>query len=267
MAFPHVFPLRGPSPHALTRRPAPVAVLVCALVAASAGPAAAQGAAVRPPLVPSAPATPPSPPAPLPPVGGADVARMVAPAASSPAADPAADGWTARSLVRMFLDACLAGEARQQPAVDWAISHGFVPLDAAAPGARTLLDDRAGAVFSPVGHEGRVMLAVVDGTQCIVWSDRAGGPSMRLALLQALGERRGRGETVEVAADRRIERAGAWRQQSVWRWRRPGGSGEWSVGLVHTLTDTPAAQVLRLAPHVPASALVPAQGPAVTPGR
>lgn len=209
----------------------------------------------------------PTPVPALPAVGGADVARMVVPAASAAAGVVEPDDWTARGLVQMFTEACLAGEAQVQLVDDWAINRGFVPLDASDPGARALLDDRPGSVLSPAGLEGRVMLAVVDRAHCIVWSDRAGGPSLRLALLQALGERRARGETAELTLDRRIERAGAWRQQTQWRWRRPGASGEWGIGLVHTLTDTPAAQVLRLALVVPLPATLSSPGPVVAPAR
>lgn len=185
-----------------------------------------------------------------------------APSAAELAAETAA---ASRALVRLFIDACVVTGGSYQAAVDSAIGQGLVPQDAEASGARALLDDRPGAVFAPVAPDGSappgggVLLAVAERGHCLVWADRAHGPGVRLALQAALGERVGRGDRLEVELDRKLERGPTWRQQTQWRLRPAGSTLPLQVGLVNTLTDTPAPQVLRLQPFAPN----PAAGPAL----
>jgi hypothetical protein len=160
------------------------------------------------------------------------------------------------------VDACLAHEGRLQGVVDWALTAGFVPQDASSSSARALLGERTGAVLSPSGAEARVLLAVDDARQCVLWVERGSGPAMRAAWLAAMAQRQGKGEHFELEAERRVERGGAWRQQGQWRWRRMGVLDELTVGAVTTFSDMPAAQVLRLAPAVPAMADAPTIMPA-----
>lgn len=182
----------------------------------------------------------------------APAAISAVPAAALPASAPASaaaaggEGFNARSLVQIFVDACMATGGSLQPAVDWAVTQGFQPLDAEATGSRALLDDRPGSIFSPPGLEGRVMLAIASGGHCLVWADRAHGPGVRLSLQAALGERASRGDRLEVEVDRKVERPQGWRQQTQWRLRPAGQAAGLQVGLLNTLTDLPAPQVMRL---------------------
>jgi hypothetical protein len=237
----------------------PVVVALCASLTLGA----LFGASAQSSPIPR-PTDPPASPTPLQPwtgAGAADIARAAAEAASQAALSRPVPSepvpMAARTQVDLFLDGCLAFEGELQPVVDWALNAGLMPQDANAPGSLVLLDGKAGSVFSPAGAEGRILLAVAEGRHCVLWIDRAPGPSIRLALLRGLGERKARGEKLDAEFDRKVERAGAWRQQTQWRWRRVGGSSDYGIGLVSTLTDSPASQVLRLAPLAPAVGFAP----------
>jgi hypothetical protein len=101
------------------------------------------------------------------------------------------------------------------------------------------------------GVASRVMLAIDLDKRCIVWADRSEGPQVRAELVKALGTLTTRGARVQAFADRSIERAGAWRQQTQWHVRRHTGAPDFDVGAVTTLTASPAAQVLSSAPLRP----------------
>ncbi len=249
----------------LNRNPWRTASAVLALLCSAAGLGWAQTSPIP---RPSDPPPNPSPNAPWTPSGAADIARAAAQAASQAAGAGGtstpreAVPLATQTIVALFVDGCITHEAALQPVVDWALNAGLVPQDSQSSGARVLLDGHAGSVFSPPGAEGRVMLAVAEGQHCVLWVDRAAGPSIRLALLQKLGERKARGDRVEPEFDRRIERSGAWRQQTQWRYRRVGGSSDFGIGLVSTLTDGPASQVLRWAPLAPVVGFAPDGVPA-----
>jgi hypothetical protein len=63
-----------------------------------------------------------------------------------------------------------------------------------------------------------------------------------------------------------VERGGAWRMQLQMRYRRVGGSQDFGVGTVTTLTTAPAAQALNLAP-MPSRLDAPATDPMGLPVR
>jgi hypothetical protein len=220
----------------------------------SAGAAGAQA--------PAAPAEP-RPLPPWPSAGAADLTRGAAQTAPVPSSGemPGFGGsnplLAPQAVVKLFNEGCIATEGDLQRTVDWAISAGLEPLDAATPNVQALLDGRAGSIFAAPGTQSRLMLAVGAGRHCVVWTEEASGPGVRRALLQVLGDRVARGDKVEDELDRKIERAGAWRQQSQWRYRRVGGSATYQLGAVTTLSDTPAAQVLRWAAPAPALGVAP----------
>jgi hypothetical protein len=162
-----------------------------------------------------------------------------------------------QAVVKLFNEGCIAFEGELQPTVDWALSTGLEPLDSTDPNLQALLDGRAGAIFAAPGTQSRLMLAVAAGRHCVVWTEQASGPGVRLALLQVLGDRSARGDRVEMELDRKVTRAGAWRQQSQWRYRRVGGSVTYQLGAVTTLSDAPAAQVLRWAAPAPTVGAAP----------
>lgn len=180
-------------------------------------------------------------------------------AASAPAAAPASgrEDVEARSLVQIFIDACVATGGSVQQAVDWAVSQGYELRDAEATGSRALLDDGPGSIFSPPGLDGRLMLAIATRGHCLVWADRSHGPGVRLWLQTALGERASRGDRLEVELDRKIERGQVWRQQTQWRLRPSGSAAPLQIGLVNTLTNQPAPQVMRLQPLAATPAFAP----------
>lgn len=210
-----------------------------------------------------APAAEPKPLAPWPSAGAAEITRGAAQTAPVPGAGEM-PGFGAgnpllapQAVVKLFNDGCVAFEGELQRAVDWAISAGLEPLDAAVPNVQALLDGRAGSIFAVPGTQSRLMLAVGSGRHCVVWTEQASGPGVRLALLQVLGDRGAKGDKVESELDRKVERAGAWRQQSQWRYRRVGGSADYQIGAVTTLSEAPAAQVLRWAAVTPPLGVAP----------
>jgi hypothetical protein len=237
--------------------------------------AAVAGASLAQPNAPSSPQTPPpilAPNArPLPPVtggtwpaaGAAELTRGGATTSAVPAAGEtpgfgAGDPKLApKAVVRLFNAGCLAHEGEVQRVVDWAITAGLEPIDAASPNVQALLDGRDGAILAVPGTQGRVLIAAASGRHCVVWTEQSSGPALRLALLQVLGERAAKGDRVEVEFDRKVERGGAWRQQTQWRFRRVGGSVDHQIGAVTTLADRPAAQALRLAPQTPPLGIAP----------
>jgi len=164
--------------------------------------------------------------------------------------------------VRLFFDACVRPEADTAGAVDAALAAGWDPADGADPAVAALLAGEGGQVFVSPGASSRAWLAVTPRGRCTVWIERASGPAVRHAFLQAAGELQAREGRSTVAVDRALERAGAWRQHLVLRYRRAGGDRDHALGLVSTLGDGLGAQALQLAP---AAALPGGNGPAREP--
>ena len=163
------------------------------------------------------------------------------------AADP--QSWlTPQGVAAVFEQACIRTEAQSDAAVDWALTQGFEPLDAYAGSAHELLEGQPGAVLAAPGSEGRVMLVATQDRKCTVWAQRMNGPALRLAVAEALGRASAGGARVQLQLERNIERSGAWRNQMQWRYRVVGGSVEFGLGAVTTLTATPATQALNMAP-------------------
>jgi hypothetical protein len=167
--------------------------------------------------------------------------------AAREAAAPAAPLPTPpEALVQAFIDGCVAHEGDATKTVDWAITQGFVPVDAQA--AATLLAGRPGTVLGLPGSAGQALLAIDLEQRCTVWAEQADGPALRAALVKALGALVAQGARAQPLQERRLERAGAWRLQLLWRFRRAGGDKDLGLGSVTTLGAQPAAQALSLGP-------------------
>ena len=155
---------------------------------------------------------------------------------------------TPQGVAMLFQQACIRTEAQSEPAVDWALTQGFEPLDVLSGSASDLLEGQPGAVLAAPGSEGRVMLVVTQERRCTVWARRVSGPALRLAVAEAVGRSSGGGARVQLQLERNIERSGAWRNQMQWRYRAAGASLEFGLGAVTTLTAAPATQALNMAP-------------------
>jgi hypothetical protein len=177
--------------------------------------------------------------------------RESAGSAPPPPSSPAA-------VVRAFVDGCVAHEGDAMKTVDWAINQGFEWFDAAAGPGATLLAGRPGTVLAMPNSASRVLLAIDLDKRCTVWADRSEGPLVRAELAKALAALTARGVRVQAGAERSVERAGAWRQQTQWRVRRDNAARELEVGAVTTLAAGPAAQVLSVAPLPDGAASAPA---------
>lgn len=167
------------------------------------------------------------------------------PAMRAPWADP-------RAVARLFRDACIQTEGQAATAVDWALNEGFVPVDPMRGSTDELLQGEPGSVLAAPGSDSRVLLVAAAGSRCMVWAERSSGPGLRLAMIELLAELGGKGARVQLQAERSVERAGAWRSQMQWRYRRIGGSADYGIGSVTTLTANPGTQALNLAPMPPA---------------
>lgn len=169
-------------------------------------------------------------------------------------------------VVRTFVEACVDHGGEVAPAVDWALNHGFEPLD---PEGRdgsdgyALLGGRPGVVFATPDAATRVLLAVTQDNNCTVWAERAAGTSTQDAFVQAAEALAARGAQVRRETDRMLERAGAWRRQLEYRLSLAPGNRDYRLGAVTTMTESPAAQALRLAPVMPSPSQ--AQAPAPSP--
>lgn len=165
-------------------------------------------------------------------------------------ADP--QSWlTPQGIATVFQQACVRTEAQSDRAVDWALTQGFDPLDVLMGSTHELLEGQPGAVLAAPGSEGRVMLVVTTDRRCTVWAQRANGPALRIAVGDAMARLMAAGARVQQDLDRHIERSGVWRSQQQWRYRAAGGSVEFGIGAVTTLTATPATQALNIAPLQP----------------
>lgn len=162
-----------------------------------------------------------------------------------------------RVVAQLFRDACVKNEGQAAAAVDWALGEGFSPVDPMRGSTDGLLDGAAGSVLAAPGSDSRVLLVASAGSRCMVWAERSSGPGLKLALVELMGELGGKGARVELQAERSIERAGAWRSQMQWRYRRVGGSTDFGVASVTTLTAVPGTQALNFAPLPPAVGFAP----------
>jgi hypothetical protein len=180
-------------------------------------------------------------------------------AASSPTPPEPA---TAADVVRVFVEGCIAFEGESTAIVDWALGQGFEPVEARdGPGA-TLLSGRPGTVLAMPGSAAPVLLAVDADKRCLVWAERAEGPAVRAEFSKAMSALSGKGARVQPGQARTVDRAGAWRQYWQMRYRRAGGTQDFAIGSVTTLTAAPTSQVLSLAPAAEAPATDLARVPA-----
>ena len=162
-----------------------------------------------------------------------------------------------RAVARLFRDACVQTEGEAGAVVDWALAQGFDPVDPMRGSTDDLLAGQPGSVLAAPGSDNRVLLVAAQGARCTVWAERVSGPGLRLALVEMTGELGGKGARVQLQVERNIERAGAWRSQMQWRYRRVGGSQDFGIGSVTTLTAAPGTQALHFSPLPPAANLSP----------
>jgi hypothetical protein len=177
-------------------------------------------------------------------------------AAPKPVPPPSAD-----AVVQVYLDGCVLHEGRSAAVIDWALAQGFEPLDPLRTGAEDLLGGAAGAVLAAPGSGERVLLAAGDDRRCVVWAENTHGPGLRSAFQKMVSALGFKGARVQGVIDRNLNSGGAWRNQSQWRYRRVGGSEDFSLGSATTLGGAASAQLLHFAPM--ASAAPPAVAPAV----
>jgi hypothetical protein len=166
--------------------------------------------------------------------------------ANAPAVQPAPTAAT--TIVRVFVDGCVANEGDSMKTVDWAINQGFEPDFAQGGASETLLSGQPGTVLVLPGSTSQVLLAIDLDRRCTVWAERADGPALRAEFVRAINALAAKGARLQLLQERTIERGGAWRMQLQMRYRRAGGSLDFGVGAVTTLAAQPAAQVLQAAP-------------------
>jgi hypothetical protein len=174
--------------------------------------------------------------------------------------DPAAqksEPPDAAAIVRAFVEGCVVNEGDPVTTTDWALNAGFLPIDPLSDEPQQLLNGQPGTVLSMPGSAGQVLMAVAADRRCTVWTERALGPGVRNALRQSMADLAAKGAQVQSLVDRSIERAGAWRQYEQMRYRRVGGSQDFAVASVTTLTSRPGAQALNFGPYAAAPARDP----------
>ncbi len=164
-------------------------------------------------------------------------------ASSTPAAPP-----SVQSVVQVFLDACVLNEGQAGVVIDWALAQGFEPLDPLRTGAEDLLNGAPGTVLALPGSAGHVLLAAAEDRRCIVWAENTNGPRLRVAFQKMVSGLGLKGARVQPVIDRNLSSAGAWRNQTQWRYRRVGGSEDFGLGSATTLAGAPSAQLLHFAP-------------------
>jgi hypothetical protein len=174
-----------------------------------------------------------------------------------PTAPPPPAVPDAAAVVRVFVDGCVANEGDPVAATDWALAQGFVPVDPTQETPLQLLNGQPGVVLAMPRSGGQVLMAVAADRRCTVWTERALGPGVRNAWRQAMSELAAKGAQVQTVVERAVERGGAWRQHEQMRYRRVGGSQDFAVASVTTLTSRPAVQALNFGPYHGASARDP----------
>jgi hypothetical protein len=152
------------------------------------------------------------------------------------------------TIVRVFVDGCVAHEGEAMKTVDWAINQGFEPMYAPGGAAETLLSGRPGTVLALPNSVSPVLLAIDLDKRCTVWAERGDGPEVRAEFVKAMSALAAKGARVQPVQERTLERGGAWRMQLQMRYRRVGGAQDFGVGAVTTLAAPPAAQALSLIP-------------------
>jgi hypothetical protein len=157
----------------------------------------------------------------------------------------------AATVLRAFLDGCIAQGGDPVRTVDWAINQGGEPIDSSSGDGATLLSQRPGTVLSLPGGQGGLLLAIDFEQRCTVWAERGDGPALRAEFVRALNALAARGARVQPTLERSVERGGAWRLQLQMRLRPAGQAREVDVGAVTTLTAQPAPQVFHVAPAGP----------------
>lgn len=177
-------------------------------------------------------------------------------------APPRGEAPDAATIVKAFVDGCIANEGDLVVATDWALGQGFEPVDPLKSDPQQLLNGQPGIVLAMPGTGGQVLMAVAADRRCMFWTERALGPGVRNALRQTLTEMGTKGAQVQTLVERAIERAGAWRQHEQLRYRRVGGSQDFLVASVTTLSPRPGAQALSFAPYAAGPARDPDGHPA-----
>jgi hypothetical protein len=186
------------------------------------------------------------------------LAAQNADAEPAPGAAPLRSLWAdPRAVARLFREACIQTEGQAAAAVDWALAQGFSPVDPMRGSTDELLAGEPGTVLAAPGSDSRVLLVAAQGSRCTVWAEQLSGPGLRLAVVEVTGELTGKGARVQLQVERSIERAGAWRTQMQWRYRRVGGSQDFGIGSVTTLSAAPGTQALNFAPMPAATGIAP----------
>lgn len=189
---------------------------------------------------------------------GLNVLLMCVGASAQAEKEPPLSAWaTPQGVARTFAQACIVTGAEEAAAVDWALAQGFEPAEMTRGNVDGLLSGNPGSVLAAPGTQGRVLLAAATGRQCTVWVDQMPGPALRTAVAEAVSVLAGKGNRVQLQADRNFERAGAWRNQMQWRYRAVGASGDMGLGAITTLSDNPGTQALHAAPMPATPAIAP----------
>lgn len=158
---------------------------------------------------------------------------------------------TPQGVAHIFHQACLRNAAHSDAAVDWALGQGFEPMDALGGPGYELLEGQPGNVLTAPGSDGRVMLVVTNDLRCTVWAHQIEGPQLRLAVAETLDRVGAAGGKIVREFVLNTDRAGAWRNQTRWRYRPEGEPIEFGVSAVTTLGAGPATQALNMAPWQP----------------
>ncbi len=156
--------------------------------------------------------------------------------------------FTPPAVANVFAQACLRTGAQAEGAIDWALTQGFEPLDALGGTGYELLEGQPGNVLRAPGAEDRLLLVVTHDQRCTVWAHSVSGPQLRLAVAEVMGRLSTGGARVTRDFERNIERGGAWRNQTQWRYRPVRANAEFGVSAVTTLGTAPATQALNMAP-------------------
>jgi hypothetical protein len=175
-------------------------------------------------------------------------------AASAPRGSSASP--SAQAVVQVFVEGCVLNEGQSTSVVDWALTQGFEALDPLRAGAEDLLDGTAGSVLAMPGTDGQVLLAAAQDGRCLVWAERTNGPQVRSAVQKVVSGLGFKGARIQAVMDRNLNSAGAWRNQSQWRYRRVGGDRDFGLGSATTLSGS-GAQLLHFAPMAPAKPPAP----------
>ena len=168
--------------------------------------------------------------------------------AAAEATEPPRVVASPQSVIQVFLEGCVQNDGQPTAVADWALAHGFEPLDALGAGADDLLGGEPGLVLGAPASAGKVLLASTQSQRCVVWAEQVNGPALRQAFQKMASSLGFKGAKLQSMIDRTLATAGVWRHQSQWRYRRAGGDQDFGLGSATTLVDTPRAQLLHFAP-------------------